>query len=46
MYMLYKIAQKHYTNRVENYDAHIRHLIHSLRSRLLDSNNQIIARLK
>ena len=30
-------------NRVENYDAHNRHLTHSLRSRLLDSNNQIIA---
>ena len=30
-------------NRVENYDAHNRHLTHSLRSRLLDSDNQIIA---
>ena len=30
-------------NRVENYDAHNRHLIHSLRSRLLDSDNQIFA---
>ena len=29
--------------RVENHDAHNRHLIHSLRSRLLDSDNQIIA---
>ena len=30
-------------NRVENYDAHNRHLIYSLRSRLLDSDNQIVA---
>ena len=30
-------------NRVENYDAHNRHLIYSLRSRLLDSDNQNIA---
>ena len=30
-------------NRVENYDAHHRHLIYSLRSRLLDSDNQIVA---
>ena len=29
-------------NRVENYDAHNRHLKYSLRSRLLDSDNQII----
>ena len=29
--------------RVENYDAHNRHLIYSLRSRLLDSDNQITA---
>ena len=30
-------------NRVENYDAHNRNLIYSLRSRLLDSDNQIVA---
>ena len=30
-------------NRVENYDAHNRHLIYSLRSRLLDSDSQIVA---
>ena len=30
-------------NRVENYDAHNRHLIYSLRSRLLESDNQIVA---
>ena len=29
-------------NRVENYDAHNRHLVYSLRSRLLDSDNPII----
>ena len=30
-------------NRIENYDTHNRHLIYSLISRLLDSDNQIVA---
>ena len=30
-------------NRIENYDTHNRHLIYSVISRLLDSDNQIVA---